>query len=205
VIVQAIFNLSSDLLLLAVGFPLILKARLDLKKKVALVSIFGLGFFVILAAILSKYYNFTYNWTTIYMVWYIREASAAIYVANIPSLWPLFARVFKSKSTVGSDSSGFGKQLGSSGHHTGSGLSRIRRGPKPTTDTMMLESMTDNGSQERINKPAEGQVEIETRVSFTVEDRSKTFSVTTQKKYDVENYGETTRTVTISGGGGNVS
>jgi hypothetical protein len=206
VIVQAVFNLSSDMMLLAVGFPLILKARLDLKRKIALVAIFGLGFFVILAAILSKYYNFTYNWTTIYMVWYIREASTAIYVANIPSLWPLFARVFKFASHAGSnDSSGFGKQFGSSTHHTGgSELSRIRRGPKHMTDTMMLASVTDHSSQERINNPSEGQVEVETRVSFTVEDRVRAFSTSTVPKYDVENYGESTRTVTISAGGGKV-
>ncbi|KAA8902903.1 hypothetical protein FN846DRAFT_954897 [Sphaerosporella brunnea] len=196
VIVQGVFNLSSDIMMLSVGIPLILKANVGLKKKLMLVAIFGLGFFVILAAVLSKYYNFSYYWTTIYMVWYIREASTAIYVANIPLLWPLFARIFKAGSFAGSS---MGKDGSAATHEltAGSQFSRSRIGNKirHLTDTQIIATEMDNSSQERINKC---QVEVETRVSLTVEQCSGSSSSAT--KYDVENYGASAYSASISGG-----
>jgi len=44
---------------------------------------FSMGIFVILAAILTKVYNLSNVWDTAYMLWYIREASVAMYVANL--------------------------------------------------------------------------------------------------------------------------
>ena len=42
-------------MILAVGIPLLMKAKVDLKKKIVLVGIFSLGLFVVLAAVLNKY------------------------------------------------------------------------------------------------------------------------------------------------------
>ncbi|THZ29807.1 hypothetical protein D6C89_01807 [Aureobasidium pullulans] len=53
-ILNAVFNLSSDALILAVALPMFIKTRLPLRKKVAIVGIFSLGTFVIICAILNK-------------------------------------------------------------------------------------------------------------------------------------------------------
>ncbi|THY08503.1 hypothetical protein D6D01_09642 [Aureobasidium pullulans] len=53
-ILNAVFNLSSDFLILAVALPMFIKTRLPLRKKIAIVGIFSLGTFVIICAILNK-------------------------------------------------------------------------------------------------------------------------------------------------------
>ncbi|KAG9188310.1 hypothetical protein G6011_02233 [Alternaria panax] len=88
-IVQATFNLSSDLLIIAVPIPMIISLSLPLKQKVVLGILFSMGTFVIIAAILTKIYNLSDVYANTYMLWYTREASVAVYVANLPGVWPL--------------------------------------------------------------------------------------------------------------------
>jgi len=88
-IVQATFNISSDVLIIAVPIPMIMSLSLPLKQKIVLGILFGMGIFVIVAAILTKVYNLSDVYSTTYMLWYIREASVAVYVANLPGIWPL--------------------------------------------------------------------------------------------------------------------
>ncbi|RPB10363.1 hypothetical protein P167DRAFT_537565 [Morchella conica CCBAS932] len=160
-ITQATFNITSDLMMLAVGIPLLLKAKVELKKKIILVGIFSCGVFVILAACLNKYYNFSNPFTTIYMLWYIRESSTAIYVSNLPMLWPLFRRLFNVGKFADHSS---GQKYA---HSDGEPLSVLSR-KKPGTGTR--DTMSFAGSEERINKGAEeGVLEIEQRFSFSIE------------------------------------
>jgi hypothetical protein len=93
-ITQAAFNISSDAAMLAVPIPLLINAQMKKTKKVLLVCIMSLGVFTIVAAILNKVFNFASPLTTIYQLWYIREASTAIYVANLVCLWPLVRKIF---------------------------------------------------------------------------------------------------------------
>ncbi|KAI9769629.1 MAG: hypothetical protein M1840_003866 [Geoglossum simile] len=93
-ICQATFNLSSDAMMLLIGLPLFLGAQLPLKNKIALCIIFGMGSFVIIAAILTKVFNLSDVYDTRYMFWYVREASTAIYVSNLPLIWPLLREWF---------------------------------------------------------------------------------------------------------------
>ncbi|KAK5007805.1 hypothetical protein LTR28_004811, partial [Elasticomyces elasticus] len=58
-ITNAVFNLSSDVILLSIALPMFVRSKLPTRKKVALICIFGLGFFVLVAAVLNKYYSFT--------------------------------------------------------------------------------------------------------------------------------------------------
>ncbi|KAF8247372.1 hypothetical protein K440DRAFT_584731 [Wilcoxina mikolae CBS 423.85] len=202
VIVQGVFNLSSDLMILAVGIPLLMKAKVDTKKKVILVGIFSLGLFVVLAAVLSKYYNFSNPTTTIYMLWYIRESSTAIYVANVPMLWPLVRRIFRAGTFAGSTGSqGYHKgSNGSSGHELSQ---RMHRGKAKQLDSVLDTEInpSPNGSQERINKKIsmqEGRIEIEQRVSFSVEEQRPPADGT----FDVEKYGNPRYKAHVSGGVG---
>ncbi|KAL5333570.1 hypothetical protein BJX70DRAFT_57430 [Aspergillus crustosus] len=98
-ITQAVFNLSSDAAMLAIPIPLLIKAQMKPTKKVLLVCIMSLGVFTIIAAILNKVFNFASPLTTTYQIWYIREASTAIYVANLVCMWPLLRKVFSLAAT----------------------------------------------------------------------------------------------------------
>ncbi|KAH8904067.1 hypothetical protein BR93DRAFT_900910, partial [Coniochaeta sp. PMI_546] len=88
-IVQACFNISSDALMLSVPLPLVFRTTMPVRQKVVLGVIFGMGLFVIVAALLTKIFNLGDIWDPSYMLWYVREASVAVYVSNMPMVWPL--------------------------------------------------------------------------------------------------------------------
>ncbi|OCL02354.1 hypothetical protein AOQ84DRAFT_252716, partial [Glonium stellatum] len=88
-IIQACFNLSSDVAMLLVPLPMVINLKLPLKQKIILSIVFSMGIFVIIAAVLTKVYNLSDVYDTSYMLWYTREASVAVYVANLPMIWPL--------------------------------------------------------------------------------------------------------------------
>ncbi|KAF2503224.1 hypothetical protein BU16DRAFT_33397 [Lophium mytilinum] len=92
-ITQAVLNISSDLLIIMIPMPLLIQAQLPLKRKVILFAIFGLGFFEILCAILTKVYSFTEPFGVNWVFWYIRESSTAIIVSNAPFTWTLLQRM----------------------------------------------------------------------------------------------------------------
>jgi hypothetical protein len=93
-ITQAVFNISSDAAMLGIPIPLLIRAQIGVRKKVLLMCVMSLGIFVIIAAILNKYFNFAAPLTTTYQMWYIREASTAMYVANLMCWWPLLRKMF---------------------------------------------------------------------------------------------------------------
>ncbi|CAI7653135.1 unnamed protein product [Penicillium glandicola] len=97
-ITQAVFNISSDAVMFAIPIPLLIKAQLKRRRKVVLIGVMSLGLFTIIAAILNKYFNFASPFTTTYQIWYIREASTAIYVANLMCWWPLLRKLFGLKA-----------------------------------------------------------------------------------------------------------
>jgi hypothetical protein len=99
-IVQACFNISSDTLMLFIPLPLITRLNMPLKQKFVLMIIFSMGIFVILAAILTKVFNLSNIWDPSYMLWYTREASVAVYISNLPMIWPLLREWFPSLKGV---------------------------------------------------------------------------------------------------------
>jgi len=84
--------------MLAIAFSLFARSRLPWNRKAILCGIFSLGIFVILAAILNKYYSFTHPFGTQWTYWYVRESSTAILVSNLPFIWTLLRRMFNLKS-----------------------------------------------------------------------------------------------------------
>lgn len=81
--------------MLYIPLPILIRARLPLKRKLILCGVFSLGFLVILSAILNRYYNFTAGYgSLVYLNWYMGEAATSVFVANVPHLWPLLSRVF---------------------------------------------------------------------------------------------------------------
>ncbi|KAF2087211.1 hypothetical protein K490DRAFT_2218, partial [Saccharata proteae CBS 121410] len=88
-----VFNTSSDILICMVPMPLIWKARMKPKKKWLMYTVFSLGIFNIICAVLNKVYNWILPGSLVYMIWYVREASTGLYVANAACCWPLLRRV----------------------------------------------------------------------------------------------------------------
>ncbi len=105
-IMNLVFNLTSDVLILSIPLPLLIKAHLPPKKKALLVFPFSLGLFTMLCAILSKRLSFTHPFSAEWVYWYCRESSTAMIVANMPYSWALIRKVFKLRSFFGDSTAG---------------------------------------------------------------------------------------------------
>ncbi|PNS15374.1 Non-canonical poly(A) RNA polymerase PAPD5 [Sphaceloma murrayae] len=101
-IVQACFNIPTDLAMLSISIPIVYRLQVPLKQKLLVGVLFSMGIFVVIAAILTKVFNLSDVYSTSYMLWYIREASVATYVANLPAVWPLVRHVFPCLRSVSS-------------------------------------------------------------------------------------------------------
>jgi hypothetical protein len=111
-ITNAVFNISSDVIMLALGIPMFARIQLPLSKKIPLVGIFSLGIFVIVAAVLNKYYSFTAPFDDDWVFWYVRESATAIIVANLPFVWLLYRRMFGIRTTSATGSKSRSKSGG---------------------------------------------------------------------------------------------
>lgn len=93
-ITNAVFNISTDLIILSIPMPLLFKVRLPTKNKLVLIGIFLVGLFTVVAAVLNKYYSFSNPFGTDWVLWYLRESYTALLCANLPLTYPLIQRVF---------------------------------------------------------------------------------------------------------------
>ncbi|KAJ5204943.1 uncharacterized protein N7498_005822 [Penicillium cinerascens] len=94
-IVQGCFSISADCFMLLVAIPMLVQVRVPMKQKLILVLLFGMGIFVIVAAVLNKVYCLDPALISyVYMNWYFREATVAILVTNLPLVWSLLRDVF---------------------------------------------------------------------------------------------------------------
>lgn len=126
-ITQAVFNISSDAVMFAIPIPLLIKAQLKRTRKILLLGVMSLGLFTIVAAILNKYFNFASPLTTTYQIWYIREASTAIYVANLMCWWPLLRKLFGLKAFSYNSKNRGGRAAHGDQNKDGSGYSQGSR------------------------------------------------------------------------------
>lgn len=69
-------------------------SKLPLKRKLIVYGVFGVGVFVIISAVLNKYYSFSQPFGSSWTYWYVRESSTAMIVANVPYTWTLLRRIF---------------------------------------------------------------------------------------------------------------
>jgi hypothetical protein len=136
-IIQMVFNVSSDALMLLLPLPFIINSKVPPVKRAMLVGIFSLGIFVILAAVLNKYYNFSMPNTTIYMVWDIRETSTSIYVANIMCWWPLLRKIFGLSTFL----------RGSSGTRSTDVVDRVAPTPESSGTICRLKSLSNRDEE----------------------------------------------------------
>ncbi|KAE8334109.1 hypothetical protein BDV24DRAFT_170578 [Aspergillus arachidicola] len=139
------FNISSDMLMLCIPLPLLISANLPLRSKITLVGIFSIGIFIIICAALSKVYSFKDRFSPVWLFWYVREASTAICVTNIPNCWSLVRRVFNLRSWMGSSySRGRTHRYSPYGYEMGT---HSRRGPAASRKKRLWTSVTMSGVQ----------------------------------------------------------
>ncbi|KAI1123437.1 hypothetical protein F5Y10DRAFT_286183 [Nemania abortiva] len=124
IIIATTWNISSDLMLLAIPIPFVIKARLPRKKKIILCCILGVGVLNIIISILNRIYNLTNPFKLHFVYFYVAEVLTAIYVGNIPLCWPLVQRVFGKGSWVRSD-----EQSDPNQPRTSSATSPLRKQP----------------------------------------------------------------------------
>lgn len=83
--------------MLLVGIPLLLLVQVPMQQKIGVIVVFGMGIFVIVAAILNKVYSTVpslLNDSINYTFWYMREATVGVYIINLPALWPVLRKLF---------------------------------------------------------------------------------------------------------------
>ncbi|KAI6484226.1 hypothetical protein MCOR14_009985 [Pyricularia oryzae] len=85
-------NIASDVLMVCVVLPIAFRINMPLRHKLVLFFVLSAGLLVIAAAILTKYFDLSTDWDPTYILWYVRESSLAVCVANMPILWPLLLR-----------------------------------------------------------------------------------------------------------------
>lgn len=107
-IVQGCISISADIFMLIIAIPMLVQVRVPLKQKLILTILFGMGIFVIVAAVLNKVYCLVPSLISyVYMNWYFREATVAILVTNLPLIWSLLRDVFPAlKSWTGGSKRG---------------------------------------------------------------------------------------------------
>ncbi|KAJ5382282.1 hypothetical protein N7517_000193 [Penicillium concentricum] len=107
-IVQGCISISADIFMLLIAIPMLVQVRVPLKQKMILMILFGMGIFVIVAAVLNKVYCLVPSLISyVYMNWYFREATVAILVTNLPLIWSLLRDVFPAlKSWTGGSKRG---------------------------------------------------------------------------------------------------
>ena len=142
-IVQATFNISSDVFMMMIPLPLILTVSVPIKQKLVLLLIFSMGIFVIVAATLTKIEFFVNIYDIDFMFWYTREASVAIYVANLPCIWPLLREALPvlRSWTPGFVSSGMYKRNG--GTRRGTSTGPMTRGGVTTRTNVTRRSLEE--------------------------------------------------------------
>ncbi|KAF9890787.1 hypothetical protein FE257_005357 [Aspergillus nanangensis] len=137
-IVQGCISITSDIFMLLIGLPLLMQVRVQLQQKLILLLLFGMGIFVIVAALLTKVYCLVPSLISyVYMNWYFREATVAILVTNLPLIWSLLRDVFPAlRSWTGS------KRATGDRYRTGPWNSKTSAYPRYGTQTQ-LQSNTD--------------------------------------------------------------
>ncbi|KFY15558.1 hypothetical protein V492_01899 [Pseudogymnoascus sp. VKM F-4246] len=78
---------------LTIGLGLQRQVKLLIARAIV-TGIFSLGIFVIISAILSRYYCFAHPESIMWIFWYVREASTGVIVANVPHCYALLRKVF---------------------------------------------------------------------------------------------------------------
>ncbi|KAI5803582.1 hypothetical protein DFH27DRAFT_52831 [Peziza echinospora] len=84
--ILGIFNIATDLMLLAIPLPIVLRLQTTPRRKIMLSILFGLGFFVIIATALRIHFTILGGDVQAMTFWCMIETCIAMIVANCPGV-----------------------------------------------------------------------------------------------------------------------
>ncbi|KAF1838376.1 hypothetical protein BDW02DRAFT_412401 [Decorospora gaudefroyi] len=184
-ITKAVFNLSSDLIMLCIALQMLIRSLLPMKRKLILCGIFSLGIFVVAASIMNSYYSFYDPYRSTWIYWYVRESSTAILVANLPFTWTILKQAFVLGDfdegnpppwTYHSSRTAGGRKTAQLLHHqngTAGARSSTRRSPNHSHGSEGTQSMTlvsSNIAKEHTKSPTSSDRSEETEKELLEED-----------------------------------
>ncbi|KAH8810753.1 hypothetical protein F5884DRAFT_897308 [Xylogone sp. PMI_703] len=157
-VIQCVFNVSSDLAILLIILPMIIRVKMAWRTKIPLIFIFSMGLVVVICACISKYFTFRDIFVDSYQFWYLREASTGMYVTNLPYVWGLARQSFRflrSSEANTSDNYGnttYGGTSRGSALRPKTGGGDPKLGPYGNLDTEIDSRLPRSESQEHIIK-----------------------------------------------------
>ncbi|PSK48386.1 hypothetical protein B9Z65_5562 [Elsinoe australis] len=156
--VFAVFNITADVFTLIVGLPLLFSVQCPWQQKVPLIVVFGMGLFVIAAAIANKLYALDPNLLSFdYALWYNREAAVCVYVTNLPVIYSLLREVFPSIQRWGMTTDvSAGKAYAYNSRAAAKSLRSMMKG-----GTMDIEAIEDSGDLRGIQQTHQVIIEEE--------------------------------------------
>ncbi|KAJ9624409.1 hypothetical protein H2203_005144 [Taxawa tesnikishii (nom. ined.)] len=181
--VEGVFNITADVAMLLVAIPIVAKVRLPLAQKAPILGIFGMGVFVVTAAVLTKVYCFVPSLLSYeYLNWYAREASIGVIVTNLPAVWSFLRDVFpelkrrgyRTASDSRSNTQGWGTSGGTRSNTRTADYDMQRMG--------IADLVKRSTSEERIITPSSGGfggfggfsgLKIEKHTTFNVEEDTR--------------------------------
>ncbi|KAI0481248.1 hypothetical protein GGR56DRAFT_688849 [Xylariaceae sp. FL0804] len=154
--VNAIGNMITDVIVLLLPMPVVWKLSLKKAQKLALMGIFGLGFFTCVISMLRLVFmreigvDISYDAVAI-TSWSQAELTTAIICSAMPALRPLMSRIFPSLGVTARSSRGYRRQSGS---NAGSGDRESKLGARSLTS-----KKTDTSSQTEL-RPMEPRTDV---------------------------------------------
>ncbi|KAL7269348.1 hypothetical protein RUND412_007995 [Rhizina undulata] len=144
-----VFNIMTDLLIMWIPTPLLLKAKMPLNKKIMLTALFCGGFFIIAAAITRCVLSFnSSNQSLQTAAWSLRETTVAVAVSNAAVIRGIFGNAKSANSKYASPGSGSGG--GSHGVGGSVELSSHSRSNSRHLKSKKDKLITDSDSTDRI-------------------------------------------------------
>ncbi|RMZ27404.1 hypothetical protein D0859_08521 [Hortaea werneckii] len=182
--VEGVFNISADIFMLIIAIPVVSKVKLPWLQKAPLLGVFGLGIFVIAAAILTKLYCFVPALLSYeYLAWYMREVTVSIVgkspispcfrsamadtfftaVTMLPVVWSLLRDLFPVLRNWGYKTNTGSQNTNSHGYDTSALASSKLRSRVRTS----LDDLRPSDSEEQLNLTT---LEINKHVMVSVEE-----------------------------------
>jgi len=102
---NSVINILTDFLFALLPIPIIMKLHINLRTKIALAAILGLGLIACAAGIVKAHLQAQYAknpdvmWTDSFNLWNMLELCLGIIAATLPSLKPLFTRILQTTKT----------------------------------------------------------------------------------------------------------
>lgn len=143
-IVIATMNVVSDILIMVIPIPLLIKLQVPLHRKLILAVMFSSGIFIMICTVLRAYYSLeSLSTLSIALGWANRECFVAAIVVSLPGIKPLF----RSSRWIGSSRRYKGSNSYDTGPSSGCNTGFSKGGSAGNTKTYISSFVANNHHQ----------------------------------------------------------